>query len=351
MADITVRGAGILGLSAAWACLCRGAQVRVIDPAGVATGSSGGFLGALAPHTPENWNAKKAFQLDSLLRAEGFWRDVVAASGIDTGYWKSGRIQPLMDDRAVELARQREVGARAHWGDAAIWRVTDAPGDWAPLSPTGLYVHDTLSAQILPRAACQSLAGAIVARGGEVLGEGADKGQVIWATGWRGLEDLSDALGRAIGNGVKGQAIRLHFDAPDAAPQLFADGLHIVSHGRGDIAVGSTTERAFDDPKATDAQADALYERVVAHLPVLNGARIAERWAGVRPRTATRAPLIDRWPERPDHFVLNGGFKIGLGMAPKLAECMADLVLEGREAAPEDFRFPALFEKAKPLSK
>ena len=67
MHDITIRGAGIFGLCIAWACVTRGAKVQVVDPNGPASGSSGGILGALAPHVPENWNAKKAFQLLSLM--------------------------------------------------------------------------------------------------------------------------------------------------------------------------------------------------------------------------------------------------------------------------------------------
>jgi len=56
IADVTVRGAGVFGLSVAYACAQRGAKVRVIDPRGVAAGASGGIVGALAPHVPENWN-------------------------------------------------------------------------------------------------------------------------------------------------------------------------------------------------------------------------------------------------------------------------------------------------------
>ena len=67
MADVTVFGAGAFGLSIAWACVKRGASVRVIDPGGVGAGSSGGVVGALAPHVPEQWNPKKAFQLESRL--------------------------------------------------------------------------------------------------------------------------------------------------------------------------------------------------------------------------------------------------------------------------------------------
>jgi glycine/D-amino acid oxidase-like deaminating enzyme len=39
--------------------------------------------------------------------------------------------------------------------------------------------------------------------------------------------------------------------------------------------------------------------------------------------------------------VANGGVKIGFGMAPKVAQVMADLILEGRDEIPEGFRVAA----------
>src|SRR5210317_1097848 len=121
MVDITVRGAGIFGLSIAWICVLRGARVQVIDPHGAGAGSSGGIVGALAPHVPENWNSKKAFQLDSLLMAESFWASVAAQGGLDPGYGRTGRLQPIADDHALGLARDRAEGARALWQGRALW--------------------------------------------------------------------------------------------------------------------------------------------------------------------------------------------------------------------------------------
>ncbi len=338
--DLTIRGAGIFGLAVAWACLSRGARVRVVDPGGVASGASGGVVGALAPHTPEAWNPKKAFQLDSLLMAGPYWAVVEAASGVSSGYGRTGRLQTLADARAVELARSRQAGAGALWRGQAAWRVipADEQGGWTPLSPTGLLIHDTLSARIHPRRACESLADAIRARGGDIVPEAADEGQIVWATGWQGLGDLSRALGRPVGGGVKGQALLLRHRAPADAVQIFAEGLHIVAHADGTVAIGSTTEREFDDPVATDASVDALLDRAVAALPILHGAPVIARWAGVRPRARSRAPMLGSWPGRPGHFIANGGFKIGFGMAPKVGEVMADLVLEGRHTIPEGFR-------------
>ncbi|MGB3280922.1 MAG: FAD-dependent oxidoreductase, partial [Pseudorhodobacter sp.] len=70
---------------------------------------------------------------------------------------------------------------------------------------------------------------------------------------------------------------------------------------------------------------------------------LVERWAGLRPRSRSRAPMLGAWPGRPGHYIANGGFKIGFGMAPGLAECMADLVLDGQDRIPEDFRVEASF--------
>jgi glycine/D-amino acid oxidase-like deaminating enzyme len=345
MVDLTVRGAGIFGLSIAWACVRRGARVQVIDPFGAGAGSSGGVVGALAPHVPENWNAKKAFQFDSLIRAEAFWAEVAAAGGVSPGYARSGRLQPIADDHALALARAREESATDLWQGKAIWQVIPAAdaGGWAPRSASGFLIRDTLSARIHPRRACAALSAALAARGVQVSSEGADQGCVIWATGLAGLVALNATHSRSVGTGVKGQAALLmpRAPVPPDAPQLFADALHIIPHEDGSVAIGSTSEREYDDPVATDSQLDAVIARAITAIPLLEGARITERWAGIRPRSRSRAPILGPWPGRAGHYIANGGFKIGFGMAPKVAEVMADLVLDERDTIPDDFRVEA----------
>ncbi|MBS9715423.1 NAD(P)/FAD-dependent oxidoreductase [Pseudohalocynthiibacter aestuariivivens] len=343
MADITVVGAGIFGLSIAWVCASRGAKVRVIEKHAIGAGSSGGIVGALAPHTPDNWNHKKEFQFQSLIMMPGFWKAVDDASNLLSGYAQLGRLQSLDDMRVLNLAQERISSAKDLWRGKAIWRVEEVGdrGDWAPKSKTGMLAFDTLSARINPRAATHSLAAAVQSLGVEILiGEAQPKGRVIWATGYHGLLDLSRALGQEVGKGLKGQAILLRHDAGDQ-PHLFADGIHIVPHENGTVAVGSTSEREFEDETSTDEQLDDLLERALNAFPVLTRAKVIERWAGVRPRAKTRAPMLGAYPGRADEYIANGGFKIGLGMAPKIAEVMADLVLEGRDEIPDPFRVEA----------
>lgn len=334
---ITVRGAGIFGLSIAWVLTQRGATVQVVDPDGIAAGASGGIVGALAPHVPENWNPKKQFQLESLLMAETFWNEVEAAGGQSAGYARSGRVQPVADVPALDLARTRAETAKEFWGDAAIWTVRRIENpQWCAPSLMGVEIYDSLSARIHPRQACMALAAALKQRGVDIVADAPDTAITIHATGVAGLEALNATHSRIVGAGIKGQAVLLDYAMP-GAPQLFADTLHIIPHGDGTTAIGSTTEREFDDPTGTDAQLDDILRRARAAVPALRDAPVIARWAGLRPRSRSRAPMLGAWPGRPGHYIANGGFKIGFGMAPKVAHVMADLILEGRDAIPEGF--------------
>ena len=337
MPDLRILGAGVFGLSCAIAALRRGARVVVHDPHGPGAGASGGVLGALAPHVPEPWNAKKQFQLDSLLMGRAFWPEVEALSGLSTGYVRAGRLQPVPEGGA-EAARARGAAAALRWSDAAAWEVIPAAGAaWEPPAPEGLLIRDTLSAHLHPARTVAAMAAAVEALGGTVTRDAApvDAAPMIEATGVAGLAALSKGRARPVGIPVKGQAAVL--DLALEGPQLFADGIHIVPHRDGTVAVGSTTENGAET-LTTDGALDDLVERAREMVPALRDAPVIRRWAGLRPRARSRAPVLGAWPGRPGHFVANGGFKIGFGMAPLVGEVMADLVLDGRNRVPEGFR-------------
>lgn len=331
-ADVTVLGAGIMGLSVAWCCALRGARVQVIDPAGPGAGASGGLVGALAPHAPGDMTPAKAFQVSALVRAEGFWAGVQAAGGGDPGYARTGRLMPLADDAAVSRAQARAAAAARDW-QGHLWKViaAEAAGDFAPVSPAGHLVRDTLSARLNPRGAIMALVAAIRARGGTVTAQGAVAGAVVHATGAAGL------VAAGLGAGVKGQAALLGHDAR-GAPQVYAPGLHVVPHADGTVAVGSTTERDWTDPAGTDAALEAVIAAARRLVPALAEAPVLTRWAGLRPRAAGGQAILGPHPALPGEFIANGGFKTGFGIAPMVGEVMADLVLDRVDRIPPDLR-------------
>ncbi|MEE4121197.1 MAG: FAD-dependent oxidoreductase, partial [Paracoccaceae bacterium] len=115
-------GGGVWGLACAWEMARRGARVRVIERDRIGAGASGGVVGALAPHAPERWGPLKAFQLDSLLEADGFWAGVAETSGLSPGYARTGRLQPVADAAALARAEERAEAAHTLWRGAAQWR-------------------------------------------------------------------------------------------------------------------------------------------------------------------------------------------------------------------------------------
>ena len=344
--EVEIFGGGIFGLAVAWSCIRLGASVRVIEKRRIGSGASGGPVGALAPHVPDNWNPKKQFQFESLFLADSWWTAVAEAAELDPGYARIGRLQPLpAGERSLALAMERHRSAAINWQNKAHWSVVDASGSWSTRPKYGKFVHDTLSARINPARALRCLELALSRHGCEILeGETESQGSRcrVRTTGFEGLLELSESAGRTVGGGEKGQALLLDYDAGDA-PQIFGDGIHVVPHSDRTTAVGSTSEREFDDPTATDGKLNQLHAAAVRMVPELEDADVIARWAGVRPRATTRAPLLGPHPFRRGEFIANGGYKIGLGIAPLVGNVMAELVLEGRSRIPGEFLPETLF--------
>ncbi len=339
--DVEIVGAGIFGLSIAFECTRRGASVYVSDRGPPESSASFGLLGALTPHAPDAWNARKQFQLESLLMSRCWWQEVEEKGGKPSGYARTGRLLPVVSKRGLVAARRRQHAATVNWRGHALWTVKPAAEfaeSWRPVSPSGWVVSDTLSARIMPRQAMHALLAALQEMGGQFGTSrlnGGSSGATVFATGVAGLAQLGRQFGCTLGMPEKGQAMLL--ELADAGTQLLCgDRLYIVPHADGRVAVGSTSEREFSDARQTDGMLDELRDRAVQLFPRLKEGRIVHRWAHARPRCITRAPILGADPMRPGTFIANGGYKTGFGMAPRIASVMADLVLEGLDTVPSE---------------
>ncbi|ASY63918.1 Glycine oxidase ThiO [Sinorhizobium sojae CCBAU 05684] len=368
MSEVLIVGGGIMGLWAALMAGRAGIETRLLEGKTIGAGASGGLLGALMPHMPDRWNAKKQFQFDALVALEGEISRLEEETGLSAGYRRSGRIMPLGKPHLKDIALGHEQDAARHWiaGERRFhWHVRDGEdGDWPAMqaAPFGV-VHDTLAARVSPRDLLRALRAAIaglphvrIEEGAEVAsidpGRGrlllADRtalsfGHCILAAGVESFAfiDRLTSHGQApSGVAVKGQAALLRADIDPASPILFTDGLYIVAHENGHVAVGSTSENRFDAPFSTDDQLQALIDRAAELAPALLGAPVVERWAGLRPKATGREPIVGRHPDHGRLSILTGGFKVSFGMAHVLARWVIDEIA-GRQpsvALPDSFR-------------
>lgn len=362
--DLLIAGAGVAGLWLALKAARVGLSVLLVERAHVGAGASGGFLGALMPHSPERWNGKKDFQFRALVDLESEIATLEAETGLSCGYRRVGRLMPLASERARTTALERIAEAKANWGEGFRFEVRHGPEhhDWHDIisAPHGL-VHETLSARLLPPALTAALAARLatvpnvdirlgvgllsVDRQESVAhlsdGSAIGYGHLALANGVDAFAFLAAAAGQpsvSLGGPIKGQAALFDADVSPDLPLVYDDGIYVIAHDSGQVAVGSTSEREFDDPHGTDVLLDDVIKRARSLCPLIRNAPVVQRWAGLRPRAIGRDPMLGPVPGAPRILAMAGGFKISFGVAHRMADCLvAEITGSSGPVMPDSF--------------
>ena len=135
-----------------------------------------------------------------------------------------------------------------------------------------------------------------------------------------------------------GEAVALTLMDGAVSRVIRAPGAYLCPKAGNRLVIGATEDPGREDLAVEPVAIAGLKHNAERAAPVVAGATELERWAGLRPRSRSRAPMLGLHPMRAGAYIANGGFKIGFGMAPKAAELMADLVLDGRDSIPQDFK-------------
>ncbi|MBN9669651.1 NAD(P)/FAD-dependent oxidoreductase [Roseibium aggregatum] len=349
--DLAIAGAGIFGLSVAHRAIREGLNVVVLEADRIGAGSSGGLLGALMPHMPARWNPKKEFQFQALLSLERHIRELEEETGLTCGYRRCGRILPLTTTDKLEhhLERAEESRDRWHGQETGFSYAVEPKGsrsDWlnAEAAPFGI-VYETLAARASPRDYLKALATYVRTHGkliegarvtgfdeatGTVCLDGDANGirarRLVLSGGFAAFELIEKLTGERVGRGEKGQALILDGKGLEDRPAIYCDGLYVVPHANGTVAIGSTSDRTFENASPSPGRTAELLARATAFCPSLSGRTLLAEWAGIRPRCHKRDPLVGRLPGFETVYAATGGFKISFGIAHLIAEgLLADI--------------------------
>jgi glycine oxidase len=96
-AALLIVGGGIMGLWAAVFAERMGIDTVLIDAGTLGQGASAGLIGALMPHTPDQWNAKKQFQFEALVALEAEIARLEAETGLCDGLSPFGTSDPAAE--------------------------------------------------------------------------------------------------------------------------------------------------------------------------------------------------------------------------------------------------------------
>lgn len=135
----------------------------------------------------------------------------------------------------------------------------------------------------------------------------------------------------------KGQSLSLRWpsDQPPILKRvLFAQDTYICPKADGRIVIGATVEVGSYDCDITPAGMIHILQHALELVPGLKNLPIEETWAGLRPTTPDKGPILGKttW----DNLFLAGGYwRNGVLLAPKTGELLASLIA-GKELSPSD---------------
>jgi glycine oxidase len=371
LTSVVVVGGGVIGSAIAWTLARDGASVMLLERDDVAAHASGVAAGMLQP-LGESWGRGGFANLG--LRSLAMFPEIIADlrehTGIDPEYHESGALSVAFDDDDERDLRERAATWADHgleWLDAKAVRTAEprlAPdargGLW---SPREAHARSALLARAFATGAAQR--GARVETGVTALGllrEGrrvtgvrttaGDRpgAEVVLCQGpWApmGLDWLgSDASWELPVVPVRGQIAAIEAPRPPLYSVIAGAGIYLVPKQDGSLVVGATQEEVGFDCRVTAGGLDEVLAAGTRVVPALADSRFLEAWAGLRPATPDRLPVIGRVPGVEGLVLATGHFRNGILLSPVTARLVADLVL-GKGLPDEAAAFsPARFANA-----
>ena len=350
--DFAIIGGGIIGCAAARALAIGGAgRVLVIErgePGAEASSAAAGVLAVASSRAPRGvlFDLKRASAALFPALAERLREE----TGIDVEYSTAGLLDLAFTSRDAEqldrlVARRREQRFAIELLDADAVRARHAEVN--PAVRRGAWFADDravnngrLVAALYASARARGVefrVGSPVTRidtqAGRVLAveAGGDRivpGQLIVAAGaW------SAEVGALLGVKIpvrsdRGEMIAVRPRAPLGLTLSWRDG-YLVPRRDGEVLIGSTSTRGATEKCVTARGAAVLLDRAVRMMPALADATVVRTWAGLRPLSALRRPIIGSLRGFANVTLACGHHRSGILLAPITAQLVAELLLKG----------------------
>jgi glycine oxidase len=351
---VAVVGGGVIGLSVAFRCAQRGADVVVIDPS-PGEGASWVAGGMLAP-VAEAYRGEEAITalgIESARRWPAFVHDLAAAAGGDCGYTTAGTLVVARDgDDAGQL---QDLYALQHGAGLAAERISsrEARQIEPALAPTirgALWLPD--DHQVDNRRLLWALSEACVRADVGFVPQAAiaitDRAVTLQSHTAIAADSVVVATGAFVPplvidgepldqpwpvRPVKGQIVRVQATSAAVFPSHTVRGVdvYVIPRAHGEIAIGATSEEKGFDTTVTAGAVLELLRDAWELLPGLAEAAFVEVIAGLRPGTPDNAPIIGRL-QADGPIIATGHYRNGVLLAPVTADAVAALVFGGADA-------------------
>jgi glycine oxidase len=355
--DVAIIGGGVIGCAIAYE-LARAQAGRIVviersRPGAEASGAAAGLLAVASSRAPRGvvFELRKASadlfpELSRTLREE---------SGVDVEYSTWGTLDVAFGSAEVDrlerhVARRREQGFAAELlsGDEAIEREPALHRDVqaAALFPGDRAINGGRLVEALrvaaerrgvefrtgtPVTAMESVPGKMLSV--EAGGERFSPARLVIAAGaWSA--DVGAFLrvkipvrpDRGEMLAVRG-VTRLH-------QAVLWDDAYLVPRAGGEILIGGTSARGEWEKTVSAGSLALLVRRAARMIPQLGKAAVVRSWAGLRPLSALRRPIIGPLRGYSNVLLATGHHRSGILLAPITGKLVAELIVSGATSIP-----------------
>jgi len=316
--DVLIAGAGIIGLSLALELHSRGAHVQVLERDTALSHASTAAAGMLALHDPHNPAALLPLAQFSTQLYPGFLQRIQQLSGFFVTFHTETTLQYSQNGSTVRLAEHsldpRQLAAALH----------------AAIRANGILLQEHTALQgteELPNGIC-----AYTSTGQRIC----PKVLVIATGAWAQSIPIHTMFPLAPRKGQMLQ-VALPPSLRDLCEVHRSNDIYIVPRTvgpqGGTALIGATIEDAGFDTSTHTRDLTHLRSLAAGLLPAFASERDApqlEAWAGLRPTTPDRLPVIGRGHN--SEWIATGHYRNGILLAPATAVVLADLI-EGKMPA------------------
>lgn len=348
MKHAVIVGGGIVGGAAALELLDRGWAVTLLEKGAFGSGASGAAAGMLCPGAElfdgDGGPSGEIFALSRRVYPD--WvKKLEDSAEMRLQYRQSGMLRLLYDESEAIQQRIRATDRGLTWLESQAVRQLEP--SIAP-SVLGAVLFDE-DASVHPKLLLAALKRAIEHRGGNLLegtlamdlmvdghrvsgvktSVGPITGDVVVLAAGAWSQALVEPLGITLPVvPLKGQMVAVSLPPIPVTHILQGPDGMILPRWDGSAHIGVTMEQTGFDARRTVQGLSQIYRAVQPWAPWLRSAEFKTSWAGLRPMTPDRRPLIGWVPGFDGLVAATGHSSVGIFLAPLTARLVADAVEE-----------------------